>query len=235
MNNAEERAVDGFPDPTAVGDGEFARSGDTRARILEAAINLLAERGYAATSTSAVARAAGLSRTAMLYHFPSRQALLEALVAYVTRRRVAMLEALHEDLPRDADYRSRSVDLHWEQLQTAEFHAFCELATAARTDRELAAVFRPALAAYDRARRGMALKLAEPSVALSPVFDLRRDLQRFLMEGIVQQDGITYDQPERLQQLLAVMKWIWSDEAETTLARAVGARAGRDRPNELKR
>jgi len=221
MSDPSDSISTEFPDPTSVGKGEFAKSKATRTRILEAAVELLAEKGYAATSTPAVARQAGLSRTAMLYHFPSRQALIDAVVQYVTRRRVEMQEEMQAHLPQDDTFRSRSVDSTWEQLQSKEFRAFCELSMAARTDADLAAVFQPAMAAFDRARREMALKLAEPEVAESPGFHLRRDLHRFLLEGMAQQDGITFDQEQRMAQLFALLKLIWSDEGEAFVNRAV--------------
>ncbi len=55
----------------------------TRARILAAALELFAERGFAGTSVGDVEAAAGLSpRSGALYrHFPSKGALLEAALA----------------------------------------------------------------------------------------------------------------------------------------------------------
>ncbi len=52
----------------------------TRARILEAALELFAERGFRGTSVGEIEAAAGLSpRSGGLYkHFPSKEALLEA-------------------------------------------------------------------------------------------------------------------------------------------------------------
>ena len=204
-----------------MGRGAFQKSKATRTRILEATVAVLAEAGYAATSTPAVARRANLSRTAMLYHFPSRRALIDAVVQYVIRRRVEMQEEMQAHLPKDETFRSRSVDSTWAQLQSKEFRAFCELSMAARTDADLAEVFQPALAAFDRARRDMALKLAEPEVATSRVFDLRRDLHRFLLEGIAQQNGIAFDEAQRMARILAFLKLIWSDEGEAFLERAV--------------
>ncbi|MEM9622523.1 MAG: helix-turn-helix domain-containing protein [Pseudomonadota bacterium] len=221
MTTSQEAVANHFPDPTEVGEGGFAKSKGTRTRILEAALDVLAERGYAATSMPAVAQQAKLSRTAMLHHFPSRQALIGAVVQYVMRRRVDMQEELQAHLPHDEQFRARSVDSTWEQLQTKEFNAFCELSMAARTDAELAGVFRPALAAFDQYRREMALRLAEPAVASSPVFDLRRDLHRFLLEGMAQQDGITFNKEERMGQLFAFLKLAWSEEGEAFLARAL--------------
>jgi len=54
---------------------------DTRERILEIARELFGARGYAGTSLSDIAAALGTSKAAIYYHFPSKAAILEALVA----------------------------------------------------------------------------------------------------------------------------------------------------------
>lgn len=65
----------------------------TRARILAAALELFAERGYTGTSVGAVEAAAGLApRSGALYkHFPSKDALLEAALA----ERMHEIESFH--------------------------------------------------------------------------------------------------------------------------------------------
>lgn len=55
-------------------------SRDTRARILVAAERLSRENGPAHVSIEAVAARAGVSKGGFLYHFPTKQALLRALV-----------------------------------------------------------------------------------------------------------------------------------------------------------
>jgi AcrR family transcriptional regulator len=50
----------------------------TRARILDAAMRLFAEVGYHAATNAMIADAAKLTRGAMLYHFGSREELVEA-------------------------------------------------------------------------------------------------------------------------------------------------------------
>ena len=47
------------------------RSLATKAALLDAAIESLVERGYAATTTIETARRAGVSRGAQLHHFPT--------------------------------------------------------------------------------------------------------------------------------------------------------------------
>jgi AcrR family transcriptional regulator len=53
---------------------------ETRARILARAYTVFAEQGFRGSSIDAVARAAGLTRQGVLHHFPSKQALLLALL-----------------------------------------------------------------------------------------------------------------------------------------------------------
>lgn len=49
--------------------------GDGRGRLLEAAIRLIREQGFAATSVDAICREAGVTKGAFFHHFPSKQAL----------------------------------------------------------------------------------------------------------------------------------------------------------------
>lgn len=55
--------------------------GSGRQRLLDAAEELFAEHGFAATTTRAIAERAGTSTGVVFYHFPSKEALLEALLA----------------------------------------------------------------------------------------------------------------------------------------------------------
>jgi AcrR family transcriptional regulator len=55
-------------------------SGQTRERILSTAAALFAEHGYASTSVRMIARELGISDPAIHYHFPTKQALYEALL-----------------------------------------------------------------------------------------------------------------------------------------------------------
>jgi AcrR family transcriptional regulator len=63
------------------GASEDARRTDTRQRILEVAAQLFSERGFAGTSIRDIADALGVTKAALYYHFPSKDAILEELVA----------------------------------------------------------------------------------------------------------------------------------------------------------
>ncbi len=56
-------------------------SGSTRDRILDAALASFASRGYEATSLDSVAKGLELTKQSILYWFPSKDALLEAVIA----------------------------------------------------------------------------------------------------------------------------------------------------------
>ena len=55
--------------------------GTARRRLLDAAEELFAAQGFAATTTREIAERAGTSRGMVFYHFPSKEALLETLLA----------------------------------------------------------------------------------------------------------------------------------------------------------
>lgn len=192
--------------PTAVGEGEFAKSAATRTRILDAAVALLVEAGYHRTSTNAVAQRAGLARGAMLYHFPSRLDLIEAALHYVIEQRTTAYRTAMAAQPRLKDGLDKAIDLYWRQIREPYFIAFYELAFAARTDAALAAIVQPALEAYDRQRFEEARAIFPGLDArLGEKFDLGRDLTRFLMEGMAL-GFMTFDREARSERLLRTLK-----------------------------
>jgi AcrR family transcriptional regulator len=75
------------------------RSRATRQRLLEAAIECMAELGWSASTVAIVAERAGVSRGAAQHHFPTREDLVASAVEYVSAERLAMLRSHAVDLP----------------------------------------------------------------------------------------------------------------------------------------
>ncbi|MGE0668176.1 MAG: TetR/AcrR family transcriptional regulator [Sphingomonadales bacterium] len=219
-----------LPDPTALEEGELSKSSRTRTRIMAAAVECLARLGYAGTTTTSVAARAGLTRAAMLYHFPSRMALIEAAIYYVTRKRNDNYMAAMAGIARDEQFYETVIDKAWEQTETDEFKAFCELSTAARTDMELAAILGPALAEYDRVRGRSAQSLFPDEMIEKPWFHLRRDVARFLVEGLAQQkDALSFNAEGRRRAILDFIKALETTEEGQAFMAKVAGMAGRDR------
>jgi len=115
-----------------------------RARLLEATVELLVEKGYAGTSTTLVSERAGVSRGAQLHHFPTKQDLVVAAVKHVTEVRGAELAAAAEGLPSDPRRRTRAVlQVLGDHFTSPVFTAALELWVAARTDPALLAEVAP--------------------------------------------------------------------------------------------
>ena len=72
---------------------------NTRERILDDALASFGARGYEATSLDALATGLGVTKQAILYHFASKELLLEAVID----RSAAELAATLEEALRDAD------------------------------------------------------------------------------------------------------------------------------------
>ncbi len=66
-------------------------SADTRARLLQAAAQVFADRGYAGTRVAEIAQAAGVSNGALYAHYPSKAGLLVGALRAHGRTRLAAL------------------------------------------------------------------------------------------------------------------------------------------------
>jgi AcrR family transcriptional regulator len=122
-----------------------------RARLLEATIELLVERGFAGTSTTLVSERAGVSRGAQLHHFPTKNDLVVAAVEHLTELRGAELAAAYAELSAEpvasaAGRRTRlrrMLEMLGDHFASPVFAAALELWVAARTDETLLAAVAP--------------------------------------------------------------------------------------------
>lgn len=136
------------------------RSHQTRTRLLEAALEVLVERGYAGFNTVAVCERAQAPRGTMLHHFPSRASLLVASLEHVLSRRLERYaETMRSVVVPDpgtedaARVRRALFDRLWAEFVGPATIAWLELAIASRTDPELAAQFGGVVERFDRSVR----------------------------------------------------------------------------------
>jgi AcrR family transcriptional regulator len=119
------------------------RSRAMRARLLEATVECLVERGFARTSTTLVSERAGVSRGAQLHHFPTKNDLVVAAVEHLTEKRASELASAAARLP-DGAKRTRAVlQMLGDHFAGPVFTAALELWVAARTDAALLAAVGP--------------------------------------------------------------------------------------------
>jgi AcrR family transcriptional regulator len=117
------------------------RSASTQQLLTGAAVELLLERGWAATTAVAVCERAGVTRGALVHHYPS----LSALFAHA-------LESLYDDLtgsgPRPVTTVVGAVDDVWHAVGDPRWKAVMEAWSAAGNDPELARELGPAIARF---------------------------------------------------------------------------------------
>ena len=185
-------------------DRDTPKSRRTRTRILDAAMRLFAEIGYTAATNARIAEEAKLTRGAMLYHFATRELLIEAAVEHIQRVRLAALTDAGAALPPGADATEHAIDAYWQLLSTPPFLAFAELENVARTEPEVAKLVAWAQAEFDRAEAGdQPLHLLHAGAG--PRFQASRDLARFMLEGMARA-RLTHDSDDRRNKLLEVIK-----------------------------
>ncbi len=76
--------------------GASRNSAEARRKLIEAAVDLFARKGFAATSTEEVAELAGYGQATVFFHFRTKAGLLEAcLNLMLERARSSLIEAEH--------------------------------------------------------------------------------------------------------------------------------------------
>ena len=114
-----------------------------RARLLEATVDCLVERGFSHTSTTLVSERAGVSRGAQLHHFPTKNDLVVAAVEHLTEVRGAELAAAAARLPAGKRRTRAVLQMLADHFTGPVFTAALELWVAARTDEKLLAAVEP--------------------------------------------------------------------------------------------
>lgn len=161
------------------------KSSQTRVAILDAAIEALAQYGYARTTTQLIAQIAGISRGAMLHHYPTKGDLIEAIIAFSFYKRVERLAKAAEAMSETQRVEEfAGLEVLWESFLSIEYKAYLELNIASRTNPEVRAIFIPQARRFSRVWRDEGVRIF-PEWAGDP----RRlahasDLAESIMEGM---------------------------------------------------
>jgi AcrR family transcriptional regulator len=118
------------------------RTAKTRMALIDAAIAVIGERGYAGASTTLIAQRAAVSRGAMLHHFATRAVLMADVVRHVFDHEMAE----YEDIRVRTGLGNHLYDwprLLWAVLGRPSGMAVLEILQATRSDAELAALVVP--------------------------------------------------------------------------------------------
>jgi AcrR family transcriptional regulator len=164
------------------------KSAMTRSAILEATIQCLLELGYANTTTALIANYAGVSRGAMMHHFPSRISVMRAVIDYLHVLRLQEYRDLMSDID---DPQSKltdkaireSVESAWRYVNLPSFLAYQEMLAASRTDGELRQIIEPVEKDFEKQFLNT-VKAVFPHWQNLARLEGAHDMVQFLMKGM---------------------------------------------------
>tara|TARA_R110002072_G_scaffold201583_1_gene359310 strand:+ start:510 stop:1205 length:696 start_codon:yes stop_codon:yes gene_type:complete len=163
------------------------KSAMTRDKILDAAIACFIELGYTNVTTAKVAQAAGVSRGAMLHHFPSKTELIQAAVEYLHDKLLEDYTERVNAIPpslKGKHRRRAGIEAYWDHLVGDLFVVYHELCVACRTDPELAAILQNSQQLFERHVRESNEQLFNEWTDRGERFLLAMDVTKFMMEGL---------------------------------------------------
>lgn len=161
----------------------------TRARIVAAAMAQFARKTYACTSLRDIAESIGITKAALYYHFPSKDALLDAMFA-PTIERFGLLVADATSSDGKVDRRllvERLVDVQAEQVIAVRALAGDPSITRALRDR-----FR-----FEQTIAGIADALADPAAPPGPATTMRARCAVAAINGSVMMTAREQDRAAR--------------------------------------
>lgn len=119
------------------------RSAGTREKILNVAIDLLYQKGLRDTSTVDIATAAGVSRGALLHHYPTKEELLKESLRFLLRKEIDSIRAMASDIDRGKLDTDGFFDALWQKFSGPLFMVTLEYVTASRTDPAIKSALQP--------------------------------------------------------------------------------------------
>lgn len=180
------------------------KSAMTRDRILDAAIDCFINLGYTNVTTAKVADFAGVSRGAMLHHFPSKTELIQAAVEYLHDKLLEDYTTRVSQIPATLEGKERrrgGLDAYWEHLTGDLFVAYHELCVAGRTDPELKDILEQSITKFEEHVRVSNSEMFSGWSDRGDLFLLAMDVTKFMMEGMAVGQLVT-NRDERVGRLL---------------------------------
>ncbi len=124
-----------------------------RARIIEAAVECLYDLGYGATTFEVVTKRAGVSRGAILHHFPSRVDLMAAVAEHAARHQNKVVAEALDVSAGDLELFLGLTEATWQAMVQPPAMAYLEVMMATRADAVLAERIREVIASFEGQQR----------------------------------------------------------------------------------
>lgn len=164
--------------------GRQERSVEVRRRILDAAVSVLVDEGFAQATTLRIQEKAGVTRGRLLHHFPSRDVLLLAAAHHLATERMHETFGRTEWPSDPAERINAAIDTMGATYGQPYFWAATELWIAARSHEELRHELLPAEQQLGALIRRSTDTFFGPVLAAHPLYPLARDMVHTSLRGI---------------------------------------------------
>ena len=132
-----------------------ARSIATREKLIGAALDVIHDVGYNSASTPEFARRAGVSRGALLHHFPTRSDIIVAAMEDLLGEGTREIREITAKVARKDVSLGEFVEFLWQMFSGRFFYLSLEFINEARTDAELRARMIPVVRDFHAALDGI--------------------------------------------------------------------------------
>jgi AcrR family transcriptional regulator len=151
-------------------------------KLLDAAVSILMDRGYAATTTLEVQKQSGLSRGVLLHYYGSRSELISAAVRHLYSTRIGEVRIQAAQLPTGAGKGEDWASLLWQVVSGSLGRACLELLVVARHHEDMRDYLFPLEKEFGRANLDLCKALLGEERAAHPQF---RELCLVLMNSML--------------------------------------------------
>tara|TARA_B110000305_G_C19455745_1_gene650828 strand:+ start:1811 stop:2425 length:615 start_codon:yes stop_codon:yes gene_type:complete len=127
------------------------RSAETIEKILKATLDTIYDDGFQNATTSAIALKAGVSRGALLHHFPKKERLIAEAVRHMLSLEIVEIKKLAENVSADKMSLNDFLDEMWAHFSGRLFMTTIEYLAAARTDQYLREELKPLSLEFNKA------------------------------------------------------------------------------------
>ncbi|QKT08273.1 TetR/AcrR family transcriptional regulator [Gordonia sp. X0973] len=198
---------------TTVREPQQDRSRATRERLLDKSVDVLATQGWAATTVAAVAESAGVSRGAAQHHFPTRDALIIAVLERMFDAMIGEASATMTSVPDDVAARVDAVVDKAVSIYTGtDFKAALQVWAAAASDAALREAILPLEAKLARAAHRFTVAALDPTGENPQAYRLAQ-VTLDLARGLGLANTLT-DDSRRRRQVVAT----WKEQLVAALA-----------------
>lgn len=185
-------------------------SAQTRAKILTATIESLAQRGYAGTNMAEIAKRVGLTRAALIYHFDSKHVLMSAVINAIYDEMLAKYFLATPATLSPAQCVLALFDASYDMASTTNQVAMIELLLAARRDPDYGAIVATEIQRREDGFQNQWNALVERLPGQGKSLRVLRDLGVALLRGMTVSHSIAGHDPT-LKLQYAIMRQLVSD------------------------